>query len=128
VLNLLARVASPMPSQHPAQGLANNGGLFRSSAGASLLVRRRPNQLFRLSLRTITNGLGFMLCGYAVHRSRESDRPRAHVDVTSGLSPVTHCRDYGVGLVYHDTSLTDAVGRATERARLRRVRGRRHYR
>ncbi len=65
---------------------------------------------FGPQLRAVTNGLAFLPYGNGVHYDSEaSRRPTIHRLVADGTLPTTHCTDDGVGLVYHDTELVEAV-------------------
>ncbi|MGL5862135.1 MAG: Type 1 glutamine amidotransferase-like domain-containing protein [Phycicoccus sp.] len=61
-------------------------------------------------LRAVTNGLGLLPYGNGVHYdSEDRRRPTIHRLVADGTLPGTHCTDDGVGLVYHGTTLVEAV-------------------
>ncbi|MGL5817034.1 MAG: Type 1 glutamine amidotransferase-like domain-containing protein [Phycicoccus sp.] len=61
-------------------------------------------------LRAVTNGLGLLPYGNGVHYDSEGlRRPTIHRLVVDGTLPETHCTDDGAGLVYHGTTLVEAV-------------------
>ncbi|WP_447006248.1 Type 1 glutamine amidotransferase-like domain-containing protein [Saccharothrix isguenensis] len=80
------------------------------SAGSICWYLGGSTDSFGPELRVITNGLGFLPYGCGVHYDSEAARrPTIHEAVASGALPVTHCTDDGAGLVYHGTSLVEAV-------------------
>ena len=58
----------------------------------------------------MTNGLALLPYDNGVHYDSEPRRrPLVHALVGDGTLGVTHCTDDGVGLVYRDTDLVEAV-------------------
>ena len=65
---------------------------------------------FGPQLRAVTNGLGFLPYGNGVHYdSEERRRPTVHALVADRTLGETHCTDDGVGLLYHGTTLVEAL-------------------
>lgn len=65
---------------------------------------------FGPQLRVVTNGLGFLPYGNGVHYDSEPGRrPAIRAAVAAGTLPDTYCTDDGAGLLYHDTTLVEAV-------------------
>ena len=61
-------------------------------------------------LRAVTNGLALLPYANGVHYDSEAGRrPLVHQLVADGTLPTTHCTDDGVGLVYRDTEVVEAV-------------------
>lgn len=80
------------------------------SAGSICWHVGGPTDSFGVDLRAVTNGLAFLPYGNGVHYDSEAGRrPLVHRLVGDGTLPETHCTDDGVGLVYHGTSLVEAV-------------------
>lgn len=80
------------------------------SAGSLCWFRGGATDSFGPELQPVTNGLGFLPYGNGVHYdSEEGRRPLIHRMVAAGSLGETHCTDDGVGLVYHDTTLIEAV-------------------
>lgn len=80
------------------------------SAGSICWFAGGTTDSFGPELRAVTNGLGLLPYANGVHYdSEERRRPLVHELVATGTLPTTHCTDDGVGLVYHGTTLTEAV-------------------
>ncbi|WP_329456719.1 peptidase E [Streptomyces sp. NBC_01497] len=80
------------------------------SAGSICWYEGGTTDSFGPELRPVTNGLGFLPYGNGVHYDSDPGRRRlVHELVADGTLPTTHCTDDGVGLVYHGTTLTEAV-------------------
>lgn len=80
------------------------------SAGSLCWYVGGPTDSFGPPLRMMTNGLGFLPYGSGVHYDAEPGRrPAVHEAVAAGVLPETHCTDDGAGLVYHGTTLVEAV-------------------
>jgi peptidase E len=80
------------------------------SAGSICWFQGGTTDSFGTELRAVTNGLGLLPYGNGVHYDSEARRrPLVHELVGSGVLGETHCSDDGVGLVYQDTELVEAV-------------------
>jgi peptidase E len=80
------------------------------SAGSICWFVGGPTDSFGPELRLITNGLAFLPYGNGVHYDSElGRRPLVHDAVATGQLPETHCTDDGAGLLYHGTTLVEAV-------------------
>ncbi|WP_380157075.1 Type 1 glutamine amidotransferase-like domain-containing protein [Kineococcus sp. R86509] len=80
------------------------------SAGSICWFQGGTTDSFGTELRPVTNGLGLLPYGNGVHYDSEARRrPLVHELVGSGVLGETHCSDDGVGLVYQDTELVEAV-------------------
>ncbi|WP_270889071.1 peptidase E [Pedococcus sp. 5OH_020] len=80
------------------------------SAGSICWYAGGTTDSFGPALQEVTNGLGLLPYGNGVHYdSEQRRRPLVHRLVADGALPTTHCTDDGVGLVYHGTSLVEAV-------------------
>lgn len=80
------------------------------SAGSICWFVGGPTDSFGPELRIVRNGLGFLPYGNGVHYDNESARrPTVEAAVASGELPTTHCTDDGAGLLYHGTTLAEAV-------------------
>jgi peptidase E len=80
------------------------------SAGSICWFEGGCTDSFGPELRAVTNGLAFLPYANGVHYdSEERRRPTIHALVADGTLGETHCTDDGVGLVYHDTELVEAV-------------------
>ncbi len=80
------------------------------SAGSICWFEGGCTDSFGPQLRAVTNGLGFLPYGNGVHyESEERRRPTIHALVADRTLGETHCTDDGVGLVYHGTTLVEAV-------------------
>ncbi len=80
------------------------------SAGSICWFVGGTTDSFGPRLRPATNGLAFLPYGNGVHYDSETQRrPLVHSLVADGTLPETHCTDDGVGLVYHGTTLVEAV-------------------
>lgn len=80
------------------------------SAGSICWFEGGTTDSFGTELRAVTNGLGLLPYGNGVHYDSEARRrPLVHELVSSGVLGETHCSDDGVGLVYQDTELVEAV-------------------
>ena len=80
------------------------------SAGSICWFEGGCTDSFGPQLRAVTNGLGLLPYANGVHYdSEERRRPTIHALVGDGTLGETHCTDDGVGLVYHDTELVEAV-------------------
>ncbi|MDH6127534.1 peptidase E [Kitasatospora sp. GP82] len=83
------------------------------SAGSICWFQGGPTDSFGPELRPLTNALGLLPYGNAVHYdSDKGRRPLIHRLVADGTLPVSHCTDDGVGLVYRGTELVEAVTEA----------------
>ena len=75
-------------------------------------------------LRPVTNGLALIPTSNSVHYdSEEQRRPLYHRLVADGTLPGGHATDDGVGLVYRDTDLVEAVSDRPDTAAYRVERG-----
>lgn len=80
------------------------------SAGSLCWFRGGTTDSFGPELRAVTDGLAFLPYGNGVHYDTElRRRPLVQQLVADGTLPETHCTDDGVGLVYHGTTLAEAV-------------------
>ena len=80
------------------------------SAGSICWYLGGTTDSFGPDLRAVTNGLGLLPFANGVHYDSEPQRrPAVHAFVGDGTLPTAHCTDDGVGLVYHGTTLVDAV-------------------
>ncbi|WP_432513422.1 Type 1 glutamine amidotransferase-like domain-containing protein [Kineococcus sp. SYSU DK001] len=80
------------------------------SAGSICWFTGGTTDSFGPVLRPVTDGLGLLPYGNGVHYDSEARRrPLVHELVASGVLGETHCSDDGVGLVYRDTELVEAV-------------------
>lgn len=80
------------------------------SAGSICWFQGGTTDSFGPDLRAVTNGLAFLPFANGVHYDSEDQRrPLVHRLVADGTLGETHCTDDGVGLVYHGTSLAEAV-------------------
>jgi peptidase E len=80
------------------------------SAGSICWYEGGTTDSYGPDLRPVTNGLGLLPYGNGVHYDSDPGRRRlVHELVADGTLPTTHCTDDGVGLVYHGTTLTEAV-------------------
>ena len=80
------------------------------SAGSICWFVGGTTDSFGPELQPITNGLALLPYANGMHYDREPQRrPLIHRLVADGTLPETHCTDDGVGLVYHDTVLVEAV-------------------
>jgi peptidase E len=80
------------------------------SAGSICWFVGGTTDSFGPQLRPVTNGLALLPYGNGVHYdSEEQRRPLVHRLVADGTLPETHCTDDGVGLLYRDTELVEAV-------------------
>ncbi|WP_426997670.1 Type 1 glutamine amidotransferase-like domain-containing protein [Pseudarthrobacter sp. N5] len=80
------------------------------SAGSICWFQGGTTDSFGPELRPVTNGLALLPYANSVHYdSEERRRPLVHSLVADGTLGETHCTDDGVGLVYHDTKLVEAV-------------------
>lgn len=65
---------------------------------------------FRLPLRPVTDGLGFLPYSNSPHFDAEPQRrPLAHELIGSGVLPGGYATDNGAGLVFHGTDLHEAI-------------------
>jgi peptidase E len=84
--------------------------LTGASAGSLCWHVGGPTDSFGPNLRVITNGLGFLPFGNAVHYdSEETRRPILHRVVTSGELPTSYATDNGTALLYEGTDLVDVI-------------------
>jgi peptidase E len=68
-------------------------------------------------LRPVTDALAMLPYGNGVHYDSEpARRPAVHALVADGTLPDTYCTDDGVGLVYRDTELAEAVSEVPDGA------------
>src|SRR5882757_8203682 len=80
------------------------------SAGSICWYTGGVTDSFGPDLRVVTNGLGLLPYSSGVHLdSEEQRRPTIHEAVAAGKLSETHCTDDGAGLVYHGTTLVEAV-------------------
>ena len=80
------------------------------SAGSICWFVGGTTDSFGPRLRPVTNGLALLPYGNGVHYDSEAERrPLVHRLVADGTLPETHCTDDGVGLVYRDAELVEAV-------------------
>jgi peptidase E len=80
------------------------------SAGSICWFVGGTTDSFGPTLRPVRNGLGLLPYGNGVHYDSEAQRrPLVHQLVSGGTLGETHCTDDGVGLVYHGTTLVEAV-------------------
>lgn len=80
------------------------------SAGSICWFQGGATDSFGPELRGVTNGLALLPYGNGVHYDSEARRrPFIHELVAAGELGETHCSDDGVGLVYHGTTLVEAV-------------------
>ncbi len=80
------------------------------SAGAICWYTGGVTDSFGPELRVVTNGLGLLPYASGVHLDTEEQRrPMIHEAVAAGKLAETHCTDDGAGLVYHGTTLVEAV-------------------
>jgi peptidase E len=80
------------------------------SAGSICWYVGGPTDSFGPELRLATNGLAFLPYGNGVHYDTEiRRRPLVHAAVADGRLPETHCTDDAAGLLYHGTTLVEAV-------------------
>lgn len=80
------------------------------SAGSLCWYLGGTTDSFGPPLRPITDGLGFLPYANGVHYDVEPRRrPLMHGLVAQGKLPTAHCTDDGVGLVYRNTDLVEAV-------------------
>jgi peptidase E len=103
----------------PALRAAWEAGVVLSgvSAGSICWFVGGTTDSFGPELRAVTNGLGFLPYGNGVHYDSEGRRrPLVHRLVGDGTLPETHCTDDGVGLVYHGTTLVEAVSETDGKA------------
>jgi peptidase E len=110
VANLLA--VWDVHDLRPAMRAAWEAGVVLAgvSAGSICWYLGGCTDSFGPELRAVTNGLGLLPYGNGVHYdSEERRRPTIHRLVADGTLPETHCTDDGVGLVYHGTTLVEAV-------------------
>ncbi|MGL5927622.1 MAG: Type 1 glutamine amidotransferase-like domain-containing protein [Dermatophilaceae bacterium] len=110
VANLLA--VWDVHELRPAMRAAWEAGVVLAgvSAGSICWYLGGCTDSFGLDLRAVTNGLGLLPYGNGVHYdSEDRRRPTIHRLVADGTLPETHCTDDGVGLVYHGTTLVEAV-------------------
>jgi peptidase E len=85
------------------------------SAGSICWYEGGTTDSFGPGLRAVTNGLGLLPYGSGVHYDSDPGRrPLVHRLVADGTLPRTHCTDDGVGLVYHGTTLTEAVAETAD--------------
>jgi peptidase E len=84
--------------------------LTGASAGSICWHAGGPTDSFGPDLRVVTNGLGFLPYGNGVHYDSEATRrPVLHAAVAEGALPISYATDNGVGLLYEDTQLVEAV-------------------
>ena len=96
----------------PAMRAAWEAGVVLSgvSAGSICWYVGGTTDSFGPRLRAVTDGLALLPYGNGVHYDSEAGRrPLVHSLVADGTLPETHCTDDGVGLVYHGTTLVEAV-------------------
>jgi peptidase E len=80
------------------------------SAGSICWHAAGTTDSFGPTLRPVTDALALLPWGNGVHYDTESRRrPLVHRLVAEGVLPRTYCTDDGVGLVYRDTELAEAV-------------------
>ena len=80
------------------------------SAGSICWFTGGTTDSYGPTLRPVTTGLGFLPYDNGVHYDSEAQRrPLVHELVASGVLQETHCTDDGVGLLYHGTTLVEAV-------------------
>jgi peptidase E len=80
------------------------------SAGSICWFQGGTTDSFGPELRAVGNGLALLPYANGVHYDSEARRrPLLHQLVADGTLGETHCTDDGVGLVYHGTSLVEAV-------------------
>ncbi|APU22969.1 peptidase E [Actinoalloteichus sp. GBA129-24] len=80
------------------------------SAGSLCWFVGGPTDSFGPDLRLVTDGLALLPYGNGVHYDSEAARrPAVHAAVASGALPPAHCTDDGAGLLYHGTTLVEAV-------------------
>ena len=80
------------------------------SAGSICWHRGGTTDSFGVDLRPVTNGLGLIPYDNGVHYDNEERRrPLVHKLVAEGGLGTTYCTDDGVGLVYRETDLVEAV-------------------
>lgn len=73
------------------------------SAGSICWHQGGPTDSFGAQLRTVTNGLGFLPYGNAVHfDSEEQRRPLAHSLISQGTFEKIYATDDGVGILYEN--------------------------
>lgn len=93
------------------------------SAGSICWFVGGTTDSFGPGLQPITNGLALLPYANGVHYDSEPQRrPLIHRLVADGTLPETHCTDDGVGLVYHDTVLVEAVTAVPGRGAYRVIR------
>jgi peptidase E len=84
--------------------------LTGASAGSICWHRGGPTDSFGPDLRVVTDGLGFLPYGNGVHYDSEAARrPLLHSAVADGTLPTSYATDNGVGLLYEDTQLIEAL-------------------
>jgi peptidase E len=84
--------------------------LTGASAGSICWHEGGPTDSFGPDLRVITDGLAFLPYGNGVHYDSESTRrPVLHRAVAHGTLPLSYATDNGVGLLYEDTELVEAL-------------------
>ena len=87
------------------------------SAGSLCWFQGGATDSFGKDLRPITDGLGLLPYGNGVHYDNEAERrPLMHRLVAEGVFDEAHCTDDGVGLVYRDTVLTEAVSELDDKS------------
>ncbi|ASO22088.1 peptidase E [Actinoalloteichus hoggarensis] len=80
------------------------------SAGSLCWFVGGPTDSFGPDLRIVTDGLALLPYANGVHYDSEAARrPAVHAAVASGDLPTAHCTDDGAGLLYHGTTLVEAV-------------------
>ncbi|MBB2892984.1 peptidase E [Flexivirga oryzae] len=80
------------------------------SAGSLCWHTGGTTDSFGIDLRPVTNGLGLLPYGNGVHYdAEERRRPLMQRLVGDGTLPESYCTDDGVGLLYRDTEMVEAV-------------------
>ncbi|MFB7504590.1 Type 1 glutamine amidotransferase-like domain-containing protein [Streptomyces broussonetiae] len=80
------------------------------SAGSICWFDGGATDSFGPQLQPVTDGLGLLPYGNGVHYDSDAGRrPLIHRLVADGVFPAAHCTDDGVGLVYRNTELVEAV-------------------
>jgi peptidase E len=86
------------------------------SAGSICWHAGGTTDSFGLTLRPVTNGLGFLPYGNGVHYDSEPQRrPLTQALVADGTLPLTYATDDGVGLHYVGTELSEAVAETADK-------------
>jgi len=98
--------------------------LAGSSAGAVCWFQDSLSDSYSPGLTAIGDGLGFLPGSFCPHFDSESSRrPRYHELVGSGQLPDGYASDDGVGLVFSDTTFSEAIAAMPESRAFRVARG-----